>query len=123
MTVRVKQEAYEKLQQLSEKLECYKWDVLSHIILVKLPRYTGYTGGINPLQRYSWDIVELAEKIKYKVSTGVKQLTYYITSTTWNKLEIHKKAVGISKVRIVQSLILFNISAKVNSICTKNSDV
>ena len=106
LSVRVKQEAYEKLQQLSEKLERDKWDVLSHIILVKLPRYAGYTGGVNTLQRYSWDVVEPAEKIKYKGSTGVKQLTYYITSTAWNKLDIHKKAVGISKARIVQSLIM-----------------
>ena len=106
LSVRVKQEAYEKLQQLSEKLERDKWDVLSHIILVKLPRYAGYTGGVNTLQRYSWDVVEPAEKIKYKGSTGVKQLTYYITSTAWNKLDIHKKAVGQSKARIVQSLIM-----------------
>ena len=106
LSVRVKQEAYEKLQQLSEKLERDKWDVLSHIILVKLPRYAGYTGGVNTLQRYSWDVVEPAEKIKYKGSTGVKQLTYYITSTAWNKLDIHKKAVGQSKARIVQTLIM-----------------
>ena len=106
LSVRVKQEAYEKLQQLSEKLERDKWDVLSHIILVKLPRYASYTGGVNTLQRYSWDVVEPAEKIKYKGSTGVKQLTYYITSTAWNKLDIHKKAVGQSKARIVQSLIM-----------------
>ena len=106
LSVRVKLEAYEKLQQLSEKLERDKWDVLSHIILVKLPRYAGYTGGVNTLQRYSWDVVEPAEKIKYKGSTGVKQLTYYITSTAWNKLDIHKKAVGQSKARIVQSLIM-----------------
>lgn len=106
LSVRVKQEAYEKLQQLSEKLERDKWDVLSHIILVKLPRYAGYTGGVNTLQRYSWDVVEPAEKIKYKGSTGVKQLTYYITSTAWHKLDIHKKAVGQSKARIVQTLIM-----------------
>ncbi len=106
LSVRVKQEAYEKLQQLSEKLERDKWDVLSHIILVKLPRYASYTGGVNTLQRYSWDVVEPAEKIKYKGSTGVKQLTYYITSTAWNKLDIHKKAVGQSKARIVQTLIM-----------------
>ena len=106
LSVRVKLEAYEKLQQLSEKLERDKWDVLSHIILVKLPRYAGYTGGVNTLQRYSWDVVEPAEKIKYKGSTGVKQLTYYITSTAWHKLDIHKKAVGQSKARIGQSLIM-----------------
>ena len=106
LSVRVKQEAYEKLQQLSEKLERDKWDVLSHIILVKLPCYSGRPSGINAVHRYTWDVVEPAEKIKYKGSTGVKQLTYYITSTAWNKLDIHKKAVGMSKARIVQSLIL-----------------
>ena len=106
LSVRVKQEAYDKLQQLSEKLERDKWDVLSHIILVKLPSYSNYSGEMSPLIRYSWDVVEPAEKIKYKGSTGVKQLTYYITSTAWNKLDIHKKAVGISKARIVQSLIM-----------------
>ena len=106
LSVRVKQEAYEKLQQLSEKLERDKWDVLSHIILVKLPCYASYSGERSPLIRYSWDEVEPAEKIKYKGSTGVKQLTYYITSTAWHKLDIHKKAVGQSKARIVQTLIM-----------------
>ena len=106
LSVRVKQDAYDKLQQLSEKLERDKWDVLSHIILVKLPCYAGHPSGLSPLHRYSWDKVEAAEKIKYKGSTGVKQLTYYITSTAWNKLDIHKKAVGQSKARIVQGLIM-----------------
>ena len=70
LSVRVKQEAYEKLQQLSEKLERDKWDVLSHIILVKLPRYASFSGEMSPLKRYSWDVVEPAEKIKYKGSTN-----------------------------------------------------
>ena len=44
--------------------------------------------------------------IKYKGTTGSRQINYSITSTAWKKLECHKTAIGQSKARIIQFLIL-----------------
>jgi hypothetical protein len=43
---------------------------------------------------------------KYKGETGSRQINYSITSTAWKKLECHKTAIGQSKARIIQFLIL-----------------
>ena len=106
LSVRVKQEAYDKLQQLSAKLKLDKWAVLSHILIHKLPRYAGNNPSMAATKRYLWDDPIPAEKIQYKGSTGVKQLTYWVTSTAWHKLDVHKRTVGMSKARIVQSVIM-----------------
>ena len=45
--------------------------------------------------------------IKYKGSTGTRQLNLPISSTAWNKLESYKLQLGLSKARIVQSIILY----------------
>ena len=47
------------------------------------------------------------EGIKYKGSTGTRQLNLSISSTAWNKLESYKLQLGLSKARIVQSIILY----------------
>lgn len=106
LSVRVKLAAYEKLEDLSKVLNLAKWEVLTRILLFKLPSYASLSDSESPCIRYDWLTPEDAEKIQYKGSTGEKQLTYYITSTAWKKLDIHKKLVGMSKARIVQSLIL-----------------
>ena len=106
LSVRVKLAAYEKLESLSKVLDLPKWEVLTRILLFKLPSYASLSDSESPCRRYDWLTPEDAEKVQYKGSTGDKQLTYYITSTAWNKLDIHKKLVGMSKARIVQSLIL-----------------
>ncbi len=106
LSVRVKLAAYEKLEDLSKVLNLAKWEVLTRILLFKLPSYASLSESESPCRRYDWLTPEDAEKVQYKGSTGEKQLTYYITSTAWKKLDIHKKLVGMSKARIVQSLIL-----------------
>ena len=106
LSVRVKQDAYDKLQNLSEQLKIDKWEVLTRILIFKLPRYAGLDNSRSAVKRYLWEDPIPAEKIQYKGSTGVKQLTYWITSTAWHKLDVHKRTVGMSKARIVQSLIM-----------------
>ena len=106
LSVRVKLAAYEKLESLSKVLDLPKWEVLTRILLFKLPSYASLSDSDSPCRRYDWLNPEDPEKLQYKGSTGEKQLTYYITSTAWKKLDIHKKLVGMSKARIVQSLIL-----------------
>ena len=106
LSVRVKLAAYEKLEDLSKVLNLAKWEVLTRILLFKLPSYASLSDSESPCRRYDWLTPEDAEKVQYKGSTGEKQLTYYITSTAWKKLDIHKKAVGQSKARIVQTLIM-----------------
>lgn len=106
VSVRVKQDAYDKLEKLGEKLKMDKWEVLSHILVYKLPRYAGLDSSRSAIKRYLWEDPVPAEKTKYKGSTGVKQLTYWVTSTAWRKLDIHKRTVGKSKARIVQELIM-----------------
>ena len=106
LSVRVKLAAYEKLESLSKDLDLPKWEVLTRILLFKLPSYASLSDSDSPCRRYDWLNPEDPEKLQYKGSTGEKQLTYYITSTAWRKLDIHKKLVGMSKARIVQSLIL-----------------
>ena len=43
---------------------------------------------------------------KNKRSTGIKQLNIAITSTAWKKLHCFSNAIGLSKARIIQDLII-----------------
>ena len=106
ISVRISLMAYEKLVELSEKLKLDKWQIINRILLFKLPRYQSDSSSDSPLQRYEWYYPEPASKGTYKGSTGEKQITYYISSTAWKKLDCHKVATGKSKAKIVQSLIL-----------------
>ena len=106
ISVRISLMAYEKLVSLSEKLKLDKWQIINRILLFKLPRYQSNSLSDSPIQRYDWDYPEPAEKGTYKGSTGEKQITYYVSSTAWKKLDCHKVATGKSKAKIVQSLIL-----------------
>ena len=106
ISVRISELAYEKLVALSEKLKLDKWQVVNRILLFKLPRYQSNSASESPLQRYEWHYPEPAKKGTYKGSTGDKQITYYISSTAWKKLDCHKVATGKSKAKIVQSLLL-----------------
>ena len=58
------------------------------------------------LPSYDWKSIKSTSKIKYKGAEGTKQITYDVTSTAFHKLEEHKKITGLSKARIIQSLIL-----------------
>ena len=104
--VRISLLAYEKLVTLSEKLKLDKRLIVDRLLKFKLPRYQSDSDSDSPLKRYDWHYPEPAEKGSYKGATGEKQITYYVSSTAWKKLDCHKVATGKSKAKIVQSLIL-----------------
>ena len=110
LNVKISQAAFQRLVEMSEEAGIKRWEMLTRILLKALPRYAKETGDLNPVNRYEWMPEELAiefkDKVRYKGSTGDKQITYDITSTAANKLYFHKKATGLSKARIVQALIL-----------------
>ena len=54
LSVRVKQDAYDKLQNLSEQLKIDKWEVLTRILIFKLPRYAGLDNSRSAVKRYLW---------------------------------------------------------------------
>ena len=106
LCVKISQAAFERLVVMAEYAEIKNWEMLTRIILKGLPRYAGLSGSMSPTSRYEWETIYPPEKIKYKGSEGDKQITYDITSTASNKLEQHKQATGLSKARIIQSLVL-----------------
>ena len=109
INVSISSDAFSRLIELSETCQLTRWEMLSRIILIGLPRYASLSNSRNPTQRYSWDeslLTPTDKKISYKGTEGEKQVTYQITSTAYKKLECHKNAIGQSKARIIQSLIL-----------------
>lgn len=83
--------------------------MLTWMLLKGLPKYSSHNDDVTGLVPYKWPL-ELLEpdriNVKYKGTTGNKQLNLGITSTEDNKLECHKTATKLSKARIVQMLIL-----------------
>ena len=55
INVSISAEAFNRLIELSQICELTRWEMLSRIILIRLPRYASETGSRNPTQRYSWD--------------------------------------------------------------------
>ncbi len=110
LCIRVSLEASERLLGVSQEQNICQWELLTRIIIKALPSYSNYREAAPyNLERYSWrdDLLNPSNRvIKYKGATGQKQLNLSITSTAWKKLECHKTATGLSKARIVQSLIL-----------------
>ena len=103
LNVSISQDAFNKLEGLAEREGIKKWMMLSRMLiqsrLVRNQRYK-----VNN----KWDSRLLnprSRTIKYKGTTGNKQISYYISESAWNKLECHKTAQGLSKARIVQSII------------------
>ena len=81
---------------------------MSQIILKGLPAQSQGCRGLGT-SSYSWpdhllNSTDLSKK--NKGSTGIKQLNLAITSTAWKKLHCFSNAVGLSKARIIQDLIL-----------------
>lgn len=103
LNVSIKQEAFNKLQDLAKRAELSNWEMLTRILNHQIPQYQSLN---DSLQRYDWPKIKPAETKHYKGSTGNKQITYRITTTAWNKLDCHSKAIGKSKARIVQELIM-----------------
>lgn len=128
LCVKVSIQTYERLVDMSKESGIKRWEMLTRIINLGLPRYSSNSTSMSPTNRYEWDerllngldieseeVVEVEgtihrlyqpKKIKYKGSIGDKQITYDISSTSWKKLECHKTSTGLSKGRIVQFLIL-----------------
>jgi hypothetical protein len=109
IAVRVTQDAADKLKTLADGEGITQWEMLSRILIMKTPRYNSNSGSMSPTNRYSWpkDLLNPEEtQVKYKGTTGDKQINMRITSTAWKRLQCHSTATKLSKARIVQSLIL-----------------
>ena len=109
ISVRVTQDAADKLKTLADGEGITQWEMLSRILIMKTSRYNSNSGSMSPANRYSWpkDLLNPDEtQVKYKGTTGYKQINMRITSTAWNRLQCHSTATKLSKARIVQSLIL-----------------
>ena len=104
LNVSISLEAFKKLDNLSKLEGIKKWMMLSRMLIrSRLVRNREY------MIQHRWISSLLKPRdttIKYKGTTGTKQLSYYISESAWNKLECHKTAQGLSKARIVQSIIL-----------------
>ena len=102
LTVSINKDAYHKLHELSEIEGIKKWQMLSRIIIQSI-RNKHYK--VN--ERWVNDLLNPVNRtIKYKGTKGRKQISYQISEAAWNKLECHKTASGLSKARIIQSIIL-----------------
>ena len=128
LSVKISTEAFQRLVGMSEEVGIKRWEMLTRMINLGLPGYASLSTSHALTARYEWSTrllegydpdseyeMELdgrkvktyeKAKIKYKGTTGDKQITYDITSTAWKTLQCHKTATGLSKARIVQFLIL-----------------
>tara|TARA_R100000458_G_C8241121_1_gene220183 strand:+ start:455 stop:1195 length:741 start_codon:yes stop_codon:yes gene_type:complete len=109
LSIRVSAKAYERLCEMSAAAGVARWEMLTRILIKSLPSYASHDTSQSITARYSWPTLtddDDNRKVKYKGVTGDKQITYDITSTAWKKLDYHKVYTGLSKARIVQSLIL-----------------
>ncbi len=108
LCVRVNELAAERLTTCAEERNLNKGELLTHMILwgggqvLDITEPTWYEKQHGAVQKNLGE-----EGIKYKGSTGTKQLNLAISSTAWNKLESYKERIGQSKARIVQSIILY----------------
>ncbi len=108
LCVRVNEEAFLRLQKEAETRQITKQGMLTWMILKGLPAQSQGCRGLGT-SGYSWpdhllNSTDISKK--NKGSTGIKQLNLAITSTAWKKLHCFSNAVGLSKARIIQDLIL-----------------
>jgi len=102
-------EAAERLLEASQEHQRTQQDMLTWMLLKGLPKYSSHNDDITGLKPYKWPEQLMnpdGAEIKYKGTTGSKQLNLAISSTAYNKLECHKTATKYSKARIVQALLL-----------------
>ena len=106
--MRVSQEAADRLSVEAEKRELTKQEMLTWLLVQGLPKYSTHSSGYSVCD-HDWPehLLNPEERtVRYKGNTGTVQLNLAVSSTAWNKLECHKTATGLSKARIVQTLIL-----------------
>ena len=106
------QAAADRLKVLADQAKVTQWEMVSRIILKGFPGIVeeGWAKHSDwPTRRYEWDwslIYGTDAKVKYKGSTGDKQLNMRITSTAWNKIHCARTALGMSMSRLMQDLLL-----------------
>ena len=106
LCVRVNDYAAQRLHNVAREKNKTKGELLAHMLIWG----GGQVLGIVTPNWFNRDepIKNKGEEgIKYKGSTGTRQLNLSISSTAWNKLESYKLQLGLSKARIVQSIILY----------------
>ena len=105
LCVRVNEQAATRLKEEGVLRGLTQGDMLTWMLIHGIPRYSS-VGDIN---YHNWppELLNPNERtVKYKGNKGHKQLNLGISTTAYNKLECHKTATGLSKARIVQTLIL-----------------
>ena len=102
------QEASDRLSVEAKKRKLTKQEMLTWLLVQGLPKYSTHSSGYSVCEN-DWPEQLLNPEdrtVRYKGNTGTVQLNLAVSSTAWNKLECHKTATGLSKARIVQTLIL-----------------
>ena len=108
LCVRVSQEAADRLSVEAENRELTKQEMLTWFLVQGLPKYSTLSSGYS-VSDHDWPdhLLNPGDRtVRYKGNTGTVQLNLAVSSTAWNKLECHKTATGLSKARIVQTLIM-----------------
>ena len=105
LCVRVNEQASIRLKEEAVLRGLSQEDMLTWMLIYGLPKYS--RGTTDNFYNSPSELLNPDERVvKYKGNKGDKQLNLGISSTAYNKLECHKTATGLSKARIVQTLIL-----------------
>ena len=105
LCVRVNEQAATRLKEEAVLRGLSQGDMLTWMLIHGIPKYSSL--GDNTSHNWPPQLLKPNElTVKYKGNKGDKQLNLGISSTAYNKLECHKTATGLSKARIVQTLIL-----------------
>lgn len=105
LCVRVNQQAATRLKEEAVLRKLSQGDMLTWMLIHGIPKYSS----LGDKDSHNWppELLNPNERsVKYKGNKGDKQINLGISSTAYNKLECHKTATGLSKARIVQTLIL-----------------
>ena len=105
LCVRINEDSASRLKQEANIRGLTQGDMLTWMLIHGIPKYS--TGSVDKNHNWPSYLLNPQERtVKYKAASGSNQINLAISSTAWNKLECHKTATGLSKARIVQTLIL-----------------
>lgn len=103
--IRINEDSASRLKQEANLRGLTQGDMLTWMLIHGIPKYS--TGSVDNNHTWPSYLLNPQERtFKYKATSGTNQINLAISSTAWNKLECHKTATGLSKARIVQTLIL-----------------
>jgi len=108
ITVRVSEDAFQKLAALAEKEGRTKAEQLDHILNVRIPKYSYHMSGDHPAI-HKWrdeDMNQEGMSFRYRAEKASKKISYWISSTAVKKLHAHKTHTKYSKARIVETAIM-----------------